>query len=87
MLRDRADRIRAFSSVTMRQEDFDRAADVMALLARNGKHRAAGIADLLIAACAERARLTLLHYDADFDAVASITGQSVEWVVPRGSVP
>ena len=35
---------------------------------------------------AEREALTILHYDGDFDLVASITGQPVAWVVPRGSV-
>ena len=32
-------------------------------------------------------RLTVLHYDADFDLIAEITGQPTEWVVPRGSIP
>jgi predicted nucleic acid-binding protein len=42
--------------------------------------------DLLVAAVAERHALTLLHYDADFDTIAEITGQDARWVVPRGSV-
>jgi len=41
----------------------------------------------LIAAVAERARLTVLHYDRDFDLIASVTRQKVEWVVAAGSVP
>jgi predicted nucleic acid-binding protein len=45
-----------------------------------------GLADLLIAAVAERASLCLLHYDADFEAVAAVTGQVTRWVVPRGSL-
>jgi predicted nucleic acid-binding protein len=40
--------------------------------------------DLLIAAAAERAGLTLVHYDADYDAIAEITGQPVRWAAPRG---
>ena len=43
--------------------------------------------DLLVAAAAERAGLTVLHYDQDFDLIAEVTGQPTEWVVPRGSVP
>jgi predicted nucleic acid-binding protein len=43
--------------------------------------------DLLIAACAESAGLTVLHYDADFDRIATLTHQPTQWVVPRGSVP
>ena len=35
---------------------------------------------LLIAACAERAGLTVLHYDADYDRIAKLTGQAVQWV-------
>jgi len=27
----------------------------------------------------------VLHYDHDYDLIASITGQSVRWVVPRGT--
>lgn len=45
------------------------------------------IADLIIAAVAERHRVTVLHYDADYDLIAEITGQPTQWVVPRGSVP
>jgi hypothetical protein len=41
---------------------------------------------LLIAAAAEAAGLIVLHYDQDYDVIARVTGQPVEWVVPRGSV-
>ena len=64
---------------------FLRALDVQRALARRGQHRLP-IPDLLIAATAEAAGLVVLHYDADFDRIASVTGQVVEWVVPRGSV-
>ena len=43
--------------------------------------------DLLIAAVAERARVTVLHYDSDYDLITKVTGQPVQWVVPRGTVP
>jgi predicted nucleic acid-binding protein len=42
--------------------------------------------DLLIAAGAERAGLTLVHYDADYEAIAEITGQPVRWAAPRGTL-
>ena len=29
--------------------------------------------------------LTVLHYDADFEAIAGVTGQAHRWVVERGS--
>jgi predicted nucleic acid-binding protein len=85
--RTRATRERAFPLVTTTQADFDRAIEVMAELARRGQHRAVGIPDLLIASIAERANLTLLHYDSDYDTVAAVTGQPMQWVVPRGTVP
>ncbi len=44
------------------------------------------IPDLLVAAAAEQAGYTVLHYDADFDLIASVTGQPCQWVVPPGSV-
>jgi predicted nucleic acid-binding protein len=71
----------------MAQTDLDRAMDVMQALARRGQHRAVGLSDLLIAAVAERAGLIVLHYDADYDLVAAVTGQPTQWVMPRGLVP
>ncbi len=56
----------------------ERAAEVQALLADRGQHRAPGIPDLLIAAVAEKAGLTLLHLDKDFELISEITGQPVE---------
>ena len=73
--------------VATEQRDFDRAADVLELLARRGQHRAVKLPDLILAAIAERAALTVLHYDQDYDVIANLTGQPVQWIVPRGSVP
>ena len=56
----------------------DRAAEVLALLADRGQHRAPSIPDLIIAATAELADLTVLHLDKDFDIIAQITGQPME---------
>ena len=56
----------------------DRAIEVQALLADRSEHRAPSIPDLLIAAAAELAQLTVLHLDKDFDLIASVTGQPVE---------
>ncbi len=63
-----------------------RAREVQAELIRLGQHRAVAIPDLLLAATAEVEQLTVLHHDADFDLVATITGQPTEWVVQRGRV-
>jgi predicted nucleic acid-binding protein len=77
---------RGLNQVPVLPEDFERAMDVMTLLAGRGQHRSARIPDLLLAAAAERVGLRILHYDQDFDRIAEITGQRVEWVVPRGTV-
>lgn len=60
-----------------------RALETLIRLAERGKHRAAKIGDLQIAAVAEQFQATLLHYDHDFDDIADITGQPTEWITPR----
>jgi predicted nucleic acid-binding protein len=64
-----------------------RAREVQALMAERSQHRAAGVMDLLTAAAAEHYGASVLHYDADFDHIATVTGQPVDWVAPRDSVP
>ena len=56
----------------------DRAVDVLTLLADRGQHRAPSLPDLIIAATAELAELTVLHLDKDFEVIAQVTGQPVE---------
>jgi hypothetical protein len=56
----------------------DRAAEIVILLADQGKHRAPSIPDLIIAVTAELAGLTVLHLDKDFYLIAEITGQPME---------
>lgn len=56
----------------------DRAVEVQRLLADRGQHRAPSIPDVLVAATAELAELTVLHFDKDFDLIAEVTGQPVE---------
>jgi predicted nucleic acid-binding protein len=56
----------------------DRAVEVQLLLADRGQHRAPSIPDLLVAATAEVAELTILALDTDFELIAQITGQPVE---------
>lgn len=78
--------LRALPRVEIGEAVLDRALEVQARLARRARHRAVPLPDLMIAACAESADLTVLHYDADFDRIAEVTGQPVRWVVPRGAV-
>lgn len=56
----------------------DRAIEVQMRLADHGRHRAPSVPDLLIAAAAELAGLTVLHLDKDFELIAEVTGQPVE---------
>lgn len=63
-----------------------RALFVQQHLANKGLHRAAGALDLLTAAVAELHHAIVLHYDADFEHIASVTGQRHQWIVPRGSI-
>jgi predicted nucleic acid-binding protein len=56
----------------------DRAVELLTLLADRGQHRAPSIPDLIIAATAELAGLTVLHLDKDFDLIAEITAQPME---------
>ena len=59
----------------------DRAVEVLTLLADRGQHRAPSIPDILIAATAELAGLTVLHLDKDFEVIASVTGQPLERLI------
>lgn len=83
--RIRARRELAYTRVPLTQKVFDRAVEVQSHLAKKARHRLP-IADLIVAAAAEEAGLAVLHYDGDFDRIAEVTGQPVEWVVPPGSV-
>jgi predicted nucleic acid-binding protein len=56
----------------------DRAVEVQVALAERGQHRAASIPDLLIAATAELAQLTVLHDEKAFELIAEVTGQPIE---------
>ncbi|HVX42317.1 MAG TPA: PIN domain nuclease [Mycobacteriales bacterium] len=82
------DRIRraveTFALVEITEVEFRRARQVQRALAT--RHRGRKVPDLLIAAAAERERLTVLHYDRDFEHIAKVTGQPHEWIVHAGSV-
>lgn len=75
----------AFPHTPITDADHRRAIEVQGLLALTGQHRSLSLVDALVAAIAEARQLTVLHYDADFERVAAITGQSHEWIVKRGT--
>jgi predicted nucleic acid-binding protein len=72
--------------VALDEATIERALEVQAKLAQRSQHRAVPLPDLLVAACAEHAGLTVVHHDTDYERIAELTGQTVQWIVPRGSV-
>lgn len=74
-----------WSQAPIDQVVLGRAWDVQGKLAAQGLHRAVKIGDLIVAAAAERSDLVVLHYDHDFDRIANVTKQPVEWIVPAGA--
>ena len=80
------DRQHAYEWLPTEDTDLRRALTIQAELAGRGQLRAVSLPDLIIAAVAERHRVCVLHYDGDYEQVATITGQATRWVVPQGSV-
>ncbi|MFC9888899.1 PIN domain nuclease [Streptomyces pilosus] len=79
------DEMRGFDWLPSPDEAWDRAIEVQPLLIKKGNWNALSVSDLIIAATAERHGAVVLHYDGDFDLIASVTGQRTAWVVPAGS--
>ncbi len=76
---------RSFDDVAITPDVVQRAIEIQYLLARQGQHRLP-IPDLIIAAAAESASLTVLHYGADFERITNVSQTRHQWVVPRGSI-
>jgi predicted nucleic acid-binding protein len=55
-----------------------RALEIQRIVLRDGRHRAPSVPDLLVAAVAEEADLTVLHADNDVDLITRTTGPPVE---------
>ncbi|MCX4779463.1 PIN domain nuclease [Streptomyces sp. NBC_01264] len=73
-----------FGWVPVDDRAYDRAWHVQDLLTRRGQHRSTGAVDLVVAATAELQGLTLLHRDRDFECIAAVTGQALQWYGPAG---
>ena len=78
-------RLGAFESVPVTAAEHARAISIQGLLADRGWHRALSLVDALVAAVAEAHGLVILHYDADFELVAELTGQPHQWAAERGT--
>ena len=83
----RDDRERGYEWLPIEDQHWRRAIDIQQRLWADAQMRTVPLPDLLIAAVAESHRVTVVHYDADYERIAAITGQPVQWVVARGSVP
>lgn len=66
------------------EAELDRALEVQEQLVARGQHRRP-LPDLAIAATAQAHSATVLHYDHDFDLIAAVTGQAVEWILSPGT--
>jgi predicted nucleic acid-binding protein len=82
----RADRREAYEYLPTDDGHWQRAFDAQRILARTGRHRAVGIADLLTAVLAAEHRATIVHYDADFEIAADVLEFEHRWVLSRGTV-
>ena len=76
--------VRFSLKLTERYDVAQRPANNLALtLAFAGVGLLNGILPLMLGSAAELARLTVLHVDADFDVIASVTDQPVERLAMR----
>lgn len=60
------------------------AVDLHGALAQPGQHRTPPV-DVIVVATAAEHRLTVLHYDRDFERLTTVSGGAHEWVVPAGT--
>lgn len=72
-----------FGWVPVDDRAYGRAWQVQDALTKRGQHRSAGPVDLVVAATAELQGLTLLHRDHDFECIAGVTGQALQWYGPE----
>lgn len=80
----RADRRDAYEYLPTDDEHWQSAFDAQFRLAQSGRYRAVGISDLLTSVIASRHRLTVVHYDADFEIAASVLDFEQVWVADPG---
>lgn len=65
---------------------WDRAREVQLLLAPEGNHRRVPPVDLLFAAAVGQADVPLVHYDRDYERIASVADLEHRWFVEDGSL-
>ena len=74
--------LRAVRLLSTTPDDWQRALVVHRMLAESGpgQQRSVRLADLIIAAVAERHGYPIANVDRDYDRIAGLTGQAVRWV-------
>src|SRR5215211_2928584 len=80
--------LKALPECPIGESEWRRALWVYAELAKQGgaHQRSVKHPDLLIAAAAEAAEITVLHYDEDYERIAEISGQPHRWLAAKGSL-
>ena len=81
-----SDRRLAYEYLPTNDEHWQAALNAQRSLAGTGRHRAVGMADLLIATLAGAHDVTLLHYDADFEIAAEVLPFQHRWALERGTI-
>jgi predicted nucleic acid-binding protein len=81
-----SDRRLAYEYLPTNDEHWQTALNAQRQLASTGRHRAVGMADLLIAVLADTYDVTLIHYDADFEIAAEVLPFQHQWVMERGAI-
>jgi predicted nucleic acid-binding protein len=84
--REVATRLAAFEAVPMSGRLWSRARELQTELASAADHRLVPPADLLLAAAAEHAGVTLVHYDRDYERIAAVGDLEQRWFVPDGTL-
>ncbi len=84
--RVRHERLVTFEYLPTDDEDWQLAIDALMRLAQQGRHRSVGIADMLTAVTARTHRLTVLHYDADFETASAVIDFEHRWVAEPGTL-
>jgi predicted nucleic acid-binding protein len=81
-----SDRRLAYEYLPTNDEHWQTAWNAQRQWASTGRHRAVGMADLLIAVLADTYDVTLIHYDADFEIAAEVLPFQHQWVMERGTI-
>lgn len=84
--REVADRLDTFESVPMPAGLWSRARQLQISLAANSEHRRVPPVDLLIGSTAEAAGVLLVHYDRDYERIASVSELEHQWLLPDGTL-